>query len=48
MPEGVSDLAIGVEIGDEPDIVWVLAIVLAILCGASLLCMRRRPSEGAV
>jgi Ca-activated chloride channel family protein len=47
LPAGVSDLAVGVTSGPEPDIVWVASIVVALLGGASLLRMRRRRSGGA-
>jgi len=43
LPAGVSDLAVGVTAGPEPEIVWVYAIVLSMLGGVSLL-RRRRPS----
>ena len=44
LPEGVSDLAVGVTSGAEPELVWVLAIAMALLGGMQLLraCMRRR------
>ena len=42
LPAGVSDLAVGVTSGPEPDIVWVASIVVALLGWASLLRMRRR------
>jgi Ca-activated chloride channel family protein len=42
LPAGVSDLAVGVTSGAEPDIVWIAAIVLAVLSCVSLLRMRRR------
>ena len=44
LPAGVSDLAVGVTSGAEPDIVWVASIVVALLGWASLLRMRRRRS----
>jgi Ca-activated chloride channel family protein len=44
LPEGVSDLAVGVTVGSEPEIVWVYAIVLSMLGGVSLLRLRRRLS----
>jgi Ca-activated chloride channel family protein len=44
LPAGVSDLAVGVTSGTEPDIVWMAAIVVASLGGVSLLRMRRRRS----
>jgi Ca-activated chloride channel family protein len=37
LPEGVSDLAVGVTSGTEPEIVWVLAMGLAGLCFVRLL-----------
>jgi Ca-activated chloride channel family protein len=42
LPAGVSDLAVGVTSGAEPDIVWVSAIVMAVLTCVSLLRTRRR------
>ena len=42
LPAGVSDLAVGVTSGPEPDIVWTACIVVALLGWASLLRMRRR------
>jgi Ca-activated chloride channel family protein len=42
LPVGVSDLAVGVTAGPEPDIVWVGSIVVALLGCVSLLRMRRR------
>jgi Ca-activated chloride channel family protein len=47
LPKGVSDLAVGVTSGDEPDIVWVFAILVATLSGAGLLRGRQRRSAGA-
>lgn len=44
LPAGVSDLAVGVTAGPEPEIVWVTAIVAALLGGVSLLRARRRRS----
>jgi Ca-activated chloride channel family protein len=44
LPAGVSDLAVGVTRGDEPDFIWVPAIVLALFGCASLLRARRRQS----
>ena len=41
LPAGVSDLAVGVTSGAEPDLVWVFAIVLASFACASLLARRR-------
>ena len=44
-PAGVSDLAVGVTSGDEPDVVWLAAIVMAMLGCVSLLRAWRRRSE---
>jgi Ca-activated chloride channel homolog len=44
MPAGVSDNAIGVTIGAEPDLVWLCAIALALFGCASLLRSRRAGS----
>jgi Ca-activated chloride channel homolog len=44
LPEGVSDLAVGVTAGPEPEIVWVCAIVLSMLGCVSLVRLRRPPS----
>jgi Ca-activated chloride channel family protein len=43
LPAGVSDLAVGVTSGAEPDLLWVCAIVLAWFACASLLA---RPRSG--
>ena len=45
LPAGVSDLAVGVTSGPEPNIVWTAAIVVALLGWASLVRMRRRRRE---
>jgi Ca-activated chloride channel homolog len=42
LPAGVSDRAVGVAAGPEPNIVWVGLIVVALVAGESLLRMRRR------
>ena len=42
LPAGVSDLAVGVTSGPEPNIVWMALIVVALLGWASLVRMRRR------
>ena len=47
LPAGVSDLAVGVTAGPEPEIVWVCAIVLSMLGCVSLLRLRGRPSTVA-
>lgn len=44
LPDGVSDLAVGVTAGPEPEIVWLYAIVLSMLGYVSLLRLRRRAS----
>jgi Ca-activated chloride channel family protein len=46
LPAGVSDLAVGVTAGPEPNIVWVASIVALVGYG-SLLRMRRRRTGGA-
>ena len=45
--QGVSDLAVGVTAGPEPEIVWLCAIALSMLCCVSALRLRRRPSTVA-
>jgi len=45
LPAGVSDLAVGVTSGPEPNIVWTAFIVVALLGWASLVRMRRRRLE---
>jgi Ca-activated chloride channel family protein len=42
LPAGVSDLAVGVTNGSEPDLVWLFAIALTVLAGVRVL--RRRGS----
>jgi Ca-activated chloride channel family protein len=42
LPAGVSDLAVGVTSGPEPEIVWVASIVAAWFACVSLLRLRRR------
>jgi Ca-activated chloride channel homolog len=44
LPDGVSDLAVGVTAGPEPEIVWIYAIVLSMLGWVRLQHLRRRPS----
>ena len=44
LPAGVSDLAVGVTNGPEPNLGWVCAIVMAGLGGVSLMRVRRRRS----
>ena len=44
LPAGVSNLAVGVTSGPEPNIVWTASIVVALLGWASLVRMRRRRS----
>ena len=43
LPQGVSDLAVGVTAGPEPEIVWVCAIALSMLGYVSVLRLRCRP-----
>jgi Ca-activated chloride channel family protein len=47
LPAGVSDRAIGVTSGPEPDLVWVASIVVAMLGWASLVRTHRRRSGAA-
>jgi Ca-activated chloride channel family protein len=47
LPAGVSDLAVGVTSGREPNIVWVLAIAAGLLAAAGGWHARRRRSGGA-
>ena len=47
LPAGVSDLAVGVTSGAEPDVVWLAAIVVVMLGCVSVLRARRRRSEVA-
>jgi len=42
LPAGVSDLAVGVTRGPEPELVWVCAIALALFAGMSALRTRRQ------
>jgi Ca-activated chloride channel family protein len=41
LPQGVSDLAVGVTRGDEPELAFVLTVALALFVSASLLRRRR-------
>jgi Ca-activated chloride channel homolog len=47
LPEGVSDLAVGVTAGPEPDILWVAAMALMLFGGGALLRMQRRGAGAA-
>jgi Ca-activated chloride channel family protein len=42
LPEGVSDFAVGITNGPEPDIVWVAMAVVMLLGCVRLLRVRRR------
>jgi len=48
LPAGVSDLAVGVTSGPEPNIVWVASIVVALLFLANVTRMRRRRAGATV
>jgi Ca-activated chloride channel family protein len=48
LPADVSDLAVGVTSGAEPDVVWLAVIVVVMLGCVSLLRARRRRSEVAL
>jgi Ca-activated chloride channel family protein len=41
LPEGVSDRAVGVTSGAEPELIWVIAVAIALLLGMHLLRTRR-------
>ena len=45
LPQGVSDLAVGVTNGVEPEFVWMALMVVALLMGAGLLRARRPQRE---
>ena len=48
LPAGVSDLAVGVRAGPEPNIVWVGSIVVVLFgCGSLLRLRRRRTGDAA-
>ena len=44
LPAGVSDLAVGVTQGSEPELIWVMAIAFALLGGVSVIRARGRRS----
>jgi Ca-activated chloride channel family protein len=44
LPEGVSDLAVGVTAGPEPEIVWLCAILVSLFCWVSRQRRRRHAS----
>ena len=48
LPAGVTDLAVGVTVGPEPDMVWLAAIVVVALGSLSLLRRRRQQSGAAL
>ena len=45
LPAGVSDLAVGVTSGAEPEVVWLAAIVVVMLGCVSVLRAGRRRSD---
>ncbi len=47
LPEGVSDRAVGMTSGAEPELLWISGLVLALL-GYALVLRARRPRPGAV
>ena len=47
LPQGVSDRAVGVTSGAEPELVWVFAIAVALLGCVGLLRARRRAANVA-
>jgi Ca-activated chloride channel family protein len=46
LPAGVSNRAVGVTSGAEPELVWIAALVLAFFSAARLLLVRRSLGEG--
>jgi Ca-activated chloride channel homolog len=44
LPAGVSDLAVGITAGPEPDVVWMIAMIVALFGSCALLRIRRRRS----
>ena len=42
LPEGVSDRAVGVTSGAEPELIWVMAVAIALLGATHLLRTRTR------
>lgn len=46
LPAGVSDRAVGVTGGPEPELIWLGAIALAMLAGGGVLRLKRRASGG--
>jgi hypothetical protein len=47
LPEGVSDRAVGVTSGAEPELIWVLALAIALFGGTRGLRARLATSLGA-
>jgi Ca-activated chloride channel family protein len=47
LPAGVSDLAVGITSGSEPNIVWLAAILVALLGCTSLIRRRRQASKAS-
>ena len=47
LPQGVSDRAVGMTSGAEPELVWIAAVVLALFAYAQLLRLKR-PRRGVV
>jgi Ca-activated chloride channel family protein len=45
LPEGVSDRAVGVTSGAEPELIWIMALAVALLGGTHLLRARQRRAE---
>jgi Ca-activated chloride channel family protein len=44
LPAGVSNLAVGVTSGAEPDVVWLAAIAALLFCVSVLRARRGRPA----
>ena len=47
LPEGVSDHAVGVTSGAEPELIWVMAVAIALLGCIHLCCSERAKAESA-
>ncbi len=45
LPQGISDRAVGVAMGSEPQLAWLAAIMTALLAPVRLLALRRRREE---
>ena len=48
LPAGVSDRAVGMTSGAEPELMWIAALALAMFSGAQVLRLRRSHSRARV